>query len=108
MVERDLLEPSPWPFLVRFLNYCDRDMILTQSRKNQKLKHENSRVMPFPDFSAATQQKRRSFNDVRRRLREKEIKYSMLYPCKLRVQYKGSVKFFENPTKVCEWLDREL
>lgn len=83
-------------------------MILTQSKKHQELRHENTRVMLFPDFKVATQQKRCSFNDVRKQLREKEIKYSMLYPSKLRVQYRGSVKFFENRMEACEWLDKEL
>lgn len=91
----------PRPFLVRFLNY--RDMILTQARKIQDLRHENARMLLFPDFSAATQSKQRSFNEVRRRLREKEIKYS-----KLRIQYKESVKFFENPEEACEWMDKEF
>lgn len=83
-------------------------MILTKSRKHPELRHENARVMLFPDFSAATQQQRHSFNDVRKRLREKEIKYGMLYPSRLRVQYKGTVKFFDNPEEACEWMDREL
>lgn len=73
----------PRSFLVRFLNYRDRDMILAQSKKHQELRHENARVMLFPFFSAATQQKRCSFNDIRKRLREKEIQYSMLYSSKL-------------------------
>lgn len=98
----------PRPFLVRFLNYRDRDMILTQARKQQDLRYENAKIMLFPDFSAATQYKRRSFNEVRRRLREKEIRYSMLYPSKLRIQYKGTVKFFENPEDACEWMDKKF
>lgn len=100
--------PGAFPrlFLVRFLNF--RDMLLTQARKLQELRHENTRVMLFPDFSAATQQKQRSFNEVRRRLREKEVKYSMLYPSKLRVQHKGMVKFFEHPEETCDWMDKEL
>lgn len=32
----------PRPFLVRFLNYRDRDMILTESRKHQELRFENT------------------------------------------------------------------
>lgn len=96
----------PRPFLVRFLNYRDRDMILAASRKHDELKFENAKVMLFPDFSAETQRKRRSFNDVRKRLREKNIQYSMLYPSKLRVQHKGAVKFFDNPSDANEWLDR--
>ncbi|XP_077341416.1 uncharacterized protein LOC143986884 [Lithobates pipiens] len=79
----------PRPFLVRFLNYRDRDMILAASRKTQELKYENTKVMLFTDFSAETQRKRRSFTEVRRKLREKNMQYSMMYPRKLRVQHQG-------------------
>lgn len=95
----------PRPFLVRFLNYRDRDMILRESRKHHRLRFENTKVMLLPDFSAETQHKRCSFNDVHKRLREKEIQYSMLYPNRLRVQHKGAVTFFDTPTEACEWLD---
>lgn len=98
----------PRPFLVRFLNYRDRDMILSESRKHPELRHENARVMLFPDFLAAIQQQWRSFNDVRKRLREKEINYSMLYPSRLRVQCKGTVTFFDTPEEASAWIDREL
>lgn len=37
-----------------------------------------------------------------------EIQYSMLYPSKFRVQYRGVMKFFENPVEASEWLDRAL
>lgn len=95
----------PRPFLVRFLNYKDRDMLLAEARKHQDLKYENARIMLFPDFSAETQRRRRSFTEVKRRLREMELKYSMLYPSRLRVQFKGSVKFFDTPQEACDWLD---
>lgn len=98
----------PRPFLVRFLNYRDRDMILAEARKHQDLKFENARIMLFPDFSAETQRRRRSFTDVKRRLREKELKYSMLYPSRLRVQHKGAVRFFETPQDASDWLDQNL
>lgn len=61
----------PRPFLVRFLNYSDRDMLLAEARKHKELKFENALIMLFPDFSAETQRRRRSFTDVKRRLREK-------------------------------------
>lgn len=63
----------PWPFLVRFLNYRDFDMLLAEARKQQDLKFEKACAMFFPDFSAETQRKRRSFTDVRRWLRDKKI-----------------------------------
>lgn len=98
----------PRPFLVRFLNYRDRNMWLAEARKHKELKFENARIMLFPDFSAETQKRRCSFTDVKRRLRERELKYSMLYPSRLRVQHKGTVKFFETPQDASDWLDYNL
>lgn len=95
----------PWPFLVRFLNYRDRDMILAEARKHPELPYENTKVMFFPDFSAEVQKRRRSFIDVRRRLREKDIKYSMLYPSRLRIPYKGTVRFSDTPMEASDWID---
>lgn len=80
-------------------------MLLAVARKQQNLKFENTRIMLFPDFSTETQRKRRSFTEIHRRFREKEIKYSMLYPSRLRVQYKGSFKFFDTPQEASDWLD---
>lgn len=73
----------PRPFLVRFLNFRDRDMILAEARKPPELPYENTRVMLFLDFSAYVQKQRRFFNEVRRELHGKNIKYSMLYPSRL-------------------------
>lgn len=83
-------------------------MWLAEARKHKELKFENARIMLFPDFSAETQKRRCSFTDVKRRLRERELKYSMLYPSRLRVQHKGTVKFFETPQDASDWLDYNL
>lgn len=95
----------PRPFLVRFLNFWDRDMILAEARKHPELPYENTKVMLFPDFSAEVQKRHRSFNEVRCRLRQKDIKYSMLYPSRLRVPHKGTVNFFDTPVEANDWID---
>lgn len=112
VVERDHRVPTgrrvvgapPRPFLVRFLNYRDRDLILREARKHPTLPYEHTAVHLYPDFTADLQKRRKTFTDVRRRLREREIKYSMLYPCRLRVQHEGSVKFFESPEEAEVWI----
>lgn len=93
------------PFLVRFLNYHDRDVILAEAQKHPQLPYENTKVMFFPDFTAEVQKRHRSFNEARCRLREKDIKYSMLYPSRLQVPYKGTVRFFDTPMEVSDWID---
>lgn len=86
----------PRPFLVRFLNYRDRDRIICEASKHPTLPFEHTLVHLYPDFSADLQRRRKTFTDVRRRLWERDIKYSMLYPSRLQVQHGGTVKF-SNP-----------
>lgn len=93
----------PRPFLVRFLNYRDRDRILSEARKHPHLKYENADVHFYPDFSADLQKKRKTFQDIRRRLREKGLPYSMLYPSRLRVVHAGTAKFFDSPEEADSW-----
>lgn len=93
------------PFLVQFLNFRDRDMILAEAQKHSELPYENTKVMLFPDFSAKVQKRRKSFNEVRCRLREKDIKYSMLYPSRLRVPHKGTVRSFDTSMEASDWID---
>lgn len=40
----------PRPFLMRFLNYRDRDPILSEARKHPILKYENTDIHLYPDF----------------------------------------------------------
>lgn len=72
-------------------------MILTEARKKEELQYVNAKIMLFPDFSVETQKKRQSYVEVRKRLRVKILKYGMLYPSKLRVEYHGTVTVFESP-----------
>lgn len=91
----------PRPFLVRFLNY--RDRILSEARKHPNFKYENADIHFYPDFSADLQKKRKTFQDIRRSLREKGLPYSMLYPSCLRVIYAGAAKFFDSPEEADSW-----
>lgn len=91
-------------FLVRFLNYRDQDRILSKAHKHLTLPYENTAVHLYPNFSAELQKKLQTFTDVRRRLGEKDIKYSMLYPSRIRVPHGGSVKLFDSPDEADAWL----
>lgn len=72
MVRRTVGAP-PRPFLVKFLNFQDRDCILSEARKHPTLKYENTAVHFYPDFPQTYRKKRKTFQDVRRRLCEKRV-----------------------------------
>lgn len=72
------------------------------ARTGPELSSDGNRISIYPDFSAATQKQRASFQPIKKRLRDLNLIYSMLYPAKLRIVEKGRTYFFTSPT---EWLD---
>lgn len=96
----------PRPFILKLLNYRDRDLILSAARRKGDIAYENSKLSFYPDFTSEVQKKRRQFTHVRSRLRTAGIKYAMLYPTRLRVQHRDRTLFFTTPEEASEWLDR--
>lgn len=73
----------PRPVLARLLNFRDRDVILQVARVAPPIKIDNSIVSIYPDYTAAVSEQRRTFMDIKKELRQRKLKYSMLYPAKL-------------------------
>lgn len=93
----------PRPFLIKLLNYRDRDRLLAATRTAAELSFENSKIFLY--YSPEVQQQRCSFKEIRKRLRENGLKYSLLYPSKLRVVDGSSTRYFETPAAAVSWLD---
>ncbi len=51
----------------------------------------------YQDFSAGLIKKRREFDAVKKILRAADIKYSLLYPCTLKVLVHGKPQLFRCP-----------
>lgn len=90
------LGAPPRTFILKLLNFKDRDLVLREARKTEQLRHEGAKLI-FPDFSVDTQKMRHSFDHMKLNLRNKKIKYSMLFPARLRVQDGETVRFFTFP-----------
>lgn len=88
--------PVPRPILVKFLHFQDKVKILRLAREKKDLLYKGTRVHIYPDFSAGLIKKRRQFDDVKKKLRAVDIKYSLLYPCTLRVMVHGKPKLFRS------------
>lgn len=97
--------PPPRTFIFRLLNFRDSDMILCEARKMAEICHKAARLMFFPDFSVDTQKLRKSFDSVKQALRVKGVRYSMLFPARLRVQDSQSVCFFTSLAEASQWLN---
>ena len=93
----------PRTIIARVFNYRDRDTILQEARKAKPVRIENNEVGFFPDFTLQVQRRRREFYDIKRRLREQNLKYAMLFPARLRVEADGKTHFFTSPEEAWEW-----
>ncbi|XP_060706777.1 uncharacterized protein LOC132832698 isoform X2 [Hemiscyllium ocellatum] len=78
---RSGLGQHPRPFLVRFHHYRDKVTVMEASRLQGKdskgLIYEGSEIMFFQGFSVAVIQKQKSYDGVKRRLKELGIQYSL-------------------------------
>lgn len=106
------LVPKPKPgapprtIIAKILNYRDRDAILQAARLKGDLHYENATIRFFPDFTLKVQRERRSFDGVKRLLRQQGIKYMMFFPAKLKIVVGGKSHFFATPSEVQDWLER--
>lgn len=96
---------QPRPMIAKILNYRDRDAILRQARESAALRYDNATISIFLDFTQMVQKQRRNFQSIKRTLRDKGVKYAMLYPAKLRVEADGKACFFDRPELVADWLE---
>ena len=96
----------PRPILVKILHFKDQDAILKIARTRSPLKVNGAVVMIFPDYTLAIQQQRASFTGVKKRLREMELKYSLMFPAKLRVIAGEKTFFFDDPRAAWDWIEK--
>lgn len=95
----------PRTFILRLLNYRDRDELLRAARAAGTLPYHNGKLLLFPDYTIETQRQRRSFDNIKAALRVKGIKYSVLFPAKLHVVDGETVRFFTAPKDAAAWLE---
>lgn len=96
---------GPRPILVKFHYFQDRLKIMKLSReKTEPLQYEGARVYIYPDFSAGLVQRRRGFDEAKKKLCDWGIKYGLIYPCILRVIHDGKKHFFHTPEETERFL----
>lgn len=95
----------PRTFIAKLLNYRDRDVILRLTRDKGPISLGNAQLSVYPDFSVEIQKKRAVFTSVKKRLRDLNYKYAMLYPAKLKIITDNKSHFFTSAQEVSDWLD---
>lgn len=96
---------SPRTFLVCFSRFQQKEAALRWAR-NHELKYQGATIRIYQDVSPALAKKRAAFNGVKQALYQKNIRFRLLYPARLRVMH-GDVTFtFDTPGEAQKFLNQ--
>lgn len=88
----------PRPFIICVHYYHEKEQIQRLAREKGRLEFQGKQIFIFPDYSADLNKRRAAFNEVKKMLREKGVRYRLFYPAKLQVSFNGETKMFDSPT----------
>ena len=83
--------------LVRFLRFTAREAVLRAAREKGRVTWKDRPVSFFQDLSQDVIQKRKKFDGVKKKLQEKGLRYTMVYPAMLRVVADNTRHTFTSP-----------
>lgn len=98
---------SPRTFLVCFSKFQQKEAVLRWAR-NHELKYQGSTIRMYQDVSTALSKKRAAFNGVKQALYQKNVKFHLLYPARLRVIHRDDVLTFNSPDEAQKFFDAKF
>ncbi len=102
--------PVPRALIKKFLSHHDRIRVVNAAKakgnNGNKILSKNIPVLLFPDLPTDIHKQQKRFDEVKRRLRARSIRYGMMYPAHLRITHEGDTIIFETPTDAENFLDR--
>uniref|UniRef100_A0A8C4RNA6 L1 transposable element RRM domain-containing protein n=1 Tax=Erpetoichthys calabaricus TaxID=27687 RepID=A0A8C4RNA6_ERPCA len=95
-------------FIVRFEKLQSNLNVMSLLRQKQEIMFENNLICIFLDFSPSTATKCASFYNIKQHLRKADIRYSLLYPAKLKVEIQGKHYIFTSREEADKELRKEI
>ncbi|KAI4899217.1 hypothetical protein NFI96_023463, partial [Prochilodus magdalenae] len=86
----------PRPFVVCFHSYKEKEKALRWARQH-KLSYNGSFLRLYPVLSAALSRKRAVYKEIKRCLFERNVRFQLLYPARLRVNFNKEILTFDSP-----------
>lgn len=71
------------------------------------MKWQGSSISIFPDMTREVVEKRRKFSDVRKKLHELDVRFTLAYPAVIRFSWNGRRVSFEDHRKAMEFITRD-
>ena len=104
-------DSPPRPVVMRFHSVLERDRVMAAAKGKYKsktaLEWKRSKISFFPDATKAVAEKRRTFTDVRKKLHEMDIRFTLAYLAKPFFTWKGKKITFEDHKKALQFLNKE-
>lgn len=97
-------DQPPRPIVACFLRFQDKERIAEAARKMGKVHWDKHHIMVFPDYSKLVTEKRAAFNQCKRLLHERRIKFSVMYPAVLSLRTADGRREFTDPKKALEFI----
>lgn len=88
----------PRPAIAKFLHYTVKEKILHAYRQRRSVTVRDHRILIFQDFSTNVTAKRKLFSPVCKCLIDRNIRFQLLYPAKLKVVQNGQTLIFTDPS----------
>lgn len=98
---------SPRTFLVCFSRFQQKEAALRWAR-NHELKYQGATIRVYQDVSTTLAKKRAAFNGVKQALYQKNVRFHLLYPARLRVMCGDDVFTFDSPDEAQKFHDRRF
>ncbi|CAL1604957.1 unnamed protein product [Knipowitschia caucasica] len=97
--------PRPRSIVVRFQSYTTKQQVLKAAWTKKIVQMDETRIYFDEDFSPVVFKERGKYRDVRKMLRERNIRHHILFPAKLKIFCEnGKAKVFDNPAAAAEGL----
>ncbi|CAI5682234.1 unnamed protein product [Oreochromis niloticus] len=96
---------SPRAFLVCFSRFQQKEAALRWAR-NHQLQYQGATLRIYQDVSVLLAKKRAAFNSVKQALYQKNVRFHLLYPARLRVMHGDDRLTFDSPDEAQQFIDR--
>ena len=100
-------ERPPRPFVVCFHRFQEKEKALRWARAND-VKFQGTPLRIYPDLSAALARKRATFKEIKHLLYKKNVRFNLLHPARLRVEFDKQTFIFSSPEEAQKFYDRRV
>ena len=98
----------PRPVIIRFQNLLEKERVWAaakaKARVGDGIHWNDSNISVFPDMTKEVADKRKQFTEVRKKLHELNVRFTLAFPAVLRFTWKGERVSFTEPSGALELL----